>query len=530
MVVSMTNISPTHGSRYYAQEGYSSESKSFSAPVPPTSGHSSNWYGKLAPRLGVSGQIDSQILGELLNGRSPDGETLINKDHLAKGAKARAGLDLTSSAPKSVSIQALVFGDQRLEMAHREATARMLDLLEDRYTFTRQMVGGNRIRVKTGEALIAQFHHHTSRELDPQLHTHNIILNLQQLEAGKWRSLDNEAIYRAKMLLGLVYRNELAREVQRLGYAIEVVNYRQGLWELKGFSAKGIDQFSKRSQQIEQQAGTHATSQHKAWIAIASGRRKKQFISPEELATRWQAEAIALNLAPIEPKRATQWSPDAFMAEVLVQASVNQLASQSTLFRQEAIEKIVLTQVGQTSLSEVQKAIAHHPNLTAFTDSRGQQFCTFQETPITHDRTKTISESSRPSFTQADSNSVAGLRPDHTESSSTRFSTGNQFGHNFPTSPDSWTGREGLAKLAPTSTRACDSGTVGAAASVAQTSANGTDSIAATPANPTDDDRTPECCFEQADGDLSAGVNPTTDQLGNRAQNDDPSQLERDRQ
>lgn len=152
MVVSITNISPTHGSGYYAQEGYTLEDKNSQ-----TVRQSSSWYGKLAQSVGVDGQINSQIFSDLLHGRSPNGETLVKKDHLAKGAKARAGIDLTTSAPKSVSVQSLVFGDQRLELAHREATARMLDFLEERYTCTRQMVKGNRIRVQTEAALIAQF-------------------------------------------------------------------------------------------------------------------------------------------------------------------------------------------------------------------------------------------------------------------------------------------------------------------------------------------------------------------------------------
>lgn len=528
MVVSITNISPTHGSRYYAQEGHYSENKTFNATVTQTIEQPSNWYGKLAQTVGVHGAIDSQVFNDLLHGRSPNGQTLIDKNHVAKGAKARAGIDLTTSAPKSVSIQALVFGDQRLELAHREATARMLDFLEERYTFTRQMLRGCRTKVQTGAALIAQFHHDTSRELDPQLHTHNILLNLQQLHDGKWRSLDNEAIYRAKMLLGLVYRNELAREVQRLGYEIEVTNYRQGLWELKGFSSKGIDQFSKRRQQIGQQAGSDASSQHKAWVAIASGRKKKQFISREALTARWQEEAIALNLAPIEPKRETQDSTNSFMAEALVQAAVDQLVCQSGLFRQEAIEKFVLTQVGQTSLSELQAAIAHHPNLILSTDSKGQRFCIFQE-KLNYDRTANIPEFSRPAFTQPDANAVAGLRSDHIESSSTHFGADGRWWQNLPSCPGISTRREGLGELEPSSSDTRIRRAVGETATMAQTSAHSPDSTPATPSNSTDGNQPSEWGLQQADGDLSAGVNRASDSAHYITQTQDDSQLERDR-
>jgi conjugative relaxase-like TrwC/TraI family protein len=528
MVVSIKNISPTHGSSYYAQEGHYSESKTRSFTITEFSQRPSNWYGKLAPTLEVSGQVETQIFNHLLKGRSPNDETLVSK-HLAKGAKARAGIDLTTSAPKSVSLQALMFNDQRLEMAHREATNQMLDFLEERYAFTRQMVGGNRTKLQTGKALIAQFHHDTSRELDPQLHTHNIILNLQQTEDGKWRSLDNEAIYRAKMLLGLVYRNELARKVQQLGYEIEVVNYRQGLWELKGFSSKQLDQFSKRSQQIQQQAGIDASSQHKAWVAIASGRKKKQSISREELAVRWQEEAIAFDLAPIEPKRETPFSVNSSMAKVLVQVAVEQLASQSATFCQGAIEKVVLSHVGQVSLGELQAAIAYHPNLIISTDLKGHRFCTYQET-ATHDRTEIISEFSRSGISDPGSDAVAGICPNNRESSSTfyGFGTVSQFRQSLPPCPGVPSGRGGLAELAPTSTSTSDSRTIGEAATMAQTASNSPDSTATTSGESADGDQSLELSLQQVNPTLSGGVDSTNSTLQIYDEQDE-LQLERDR-
>ncbi|MBD1846893.1 relaxase domain-containing protein [Cyanobacteria bacterium FACHB-63] len=254
MVVSIKNISPTHGSHYYTKEGNSLDLYDCS-----------NWYGRLVQAFELAESVESHPLTCLLRGRSPTGETLIDKSriHSQSQIKERAGIDLTTSAPKSVSIQALVFGDLRLELAHQVATVRMLDVLEERYAITRQMQNGKRQKVVTGKLAIAQFHHDTSREFDPQLHTHNIVLNLQQLPNGKWRSLDNTAIYEAKMLLGQIYRNELAREVQELGYEIQVTNHHLGLWELKGYSSPQIKAFSKRSQQIQQQAGEDASSTHK---------------------------------------------------------------------------------------------------------------------------------------------------------------------------------------------------------------------------------------------------------------------------
>ena len=245
----------------------------------------------------------------------------------------RAGLDLTTSAPKSVSLQALVFQDRRLEAAHQKATEQMLSCLEERYACTRLTQGGKRQTVLTGQLAIAQFHHDSSRSLDPQLHTHNLILNLQQQPDGQWRSLDNEAIYRAKMLLGKIYRNELALEVQNLGYRIQVTNDRHGLWELQGFTPQQLEQFSKRAQQIQAAAGEDASSRKKAWITLTSGRQDKQTVDRSQLVDRWQQEAAQAGLQPIQ---AIPTVPIVFQAEPLVNAALKRITKPT--FRREELE------------------------------------------------------------------------------------------------------------------------------------------------------------------------------------------------
>jgi conjugative relaxase-like TrwC/TraI family protein len=301
MVVSIVNISPAHGSRYYTQEGNYADLEQHQ--------HSS-WNGKLVQVLGLAGVVEPQPLTHLLHGRSPTGEQLINKSQLHRQQEnareqgktvpmERAGIDLTSSAPKSVSIQALVFGDRCLEEAHRYANDRMLQFLEENYACTRIRQNGQRTRIQTGQLAIAQFHHDTSRALDPQLHTHNLILNLQQRPDGKWQSLDNESIYQARTQLGKRYRQELAKAVQALGYEIEVTNSKHEFWELKGYSQQQLEQFSKRTQQIQAAAGEDASSREKAWITMTSGRQQKQSLPRSSLISRWQQEAIVVGMTPV---------------------------------------------------------------------------------------------------------------------------------------------------------------------------------------------------------------------------------------
>ena len=130
----------------------------------------------------------------------------------------RAGDDLTFSAPKSLSLACLVNGDRRLEAAHRQAAKTAMEVVQARYAQTR--IKGERIQ--TDNLTVAIFHHDTSRDLDPQLHSHCFVANTTQKADGTWQSRTAEAFYHHKMVLGQIYRNQLALAVQQLGYEIEV--------------------------------------------------------------------------------------------------------------------------------------------------------------------------------------------------------------------------------------------------------------------------------------------------------------------
>lgn len=299
MVVSLSNVSPNHARHYYQSTRECS---------------STAWSGKLTQALGIA-QLDVQTNAfvSLLQGHSPNGERLVDKTRVHQqqaNAKAagenspteRAGIDLTTSAPKSVSLQALVFGDRQLEAAHQHANHEMLRVLEERYAYTRITEAGKRFKVATGEVAIACFHHDTSRALDPQLHTHNVILNLQHHpKTGRWQSLDNTEIYKAKMLLGQIYRNELACAIQDLGYSIHVTNKQHGLWELEGFTQKQLRAFSTRINQIEEAVGVGASSKAQAW-ANRMTRPSKVEYDQGELRHYWQDQAQATGLIGLQPQ------------------------------------------------------------------------------------------------------------------------------------------------------------------------------------------------------------------------------------
>src|SRR5579863_10756408 len=148
------------------------------------------WQGRLAEDYGLAGEVGAEQFALLSEGRHPvTGNQLVRhrRSHeyqtadgkTVKPVEHRAGWDATFSAPKSVSITALVGGDDRVRLAHREAVAAALSELE---RFTQARIGGNHPAETTGQFVAAKFEHDTARPVDgyaaPQLHTHAVIFNI----------------------------------------------------------------------------------------------------------------------------------------------------------------------------------------------------------------------------------------------------------------------------------------------------------------------------------------------------------------
>ena len=232
MVASIGAIaSASQGVSYYEQDGYYANDD-------PAHKEASAWNGKGAESLGLSGPVDADQFKEILEGQIPDG----SGRRLGRKAKDgslnhRPGRDVTFSAPKSVSLAALIGGDRRVVDAHDRAVERTLAWMEKNVLETRlsDPATGGMVRAGGQKMVAATFRHDTSRNLDPQLHTHAVIANMLQGEGGKWRTMANESLYRAQKLIGTVYRNELARGLGKLGYGIEKT-HADGRFEIAGVS------------------------------------------------------------------------------------------------------------------------------------------------------------------------------------------------------------------------------------------------------------------------------------------------------
>ncbi|WP_335903141.1 MobF family relaxase [Shewanella algae] len=264
----------------------------------------SAWVGSGAEALSLVGEVERETFKSLLDGRLPDGQQV---GTFRDGEwKHQPGTDLTFSAPKSVSILAEVAGDKRLLEAHDRAVQAVLQYIESEYIVTR-----NRSRTqdtveyeKTGSLVAATFKHTTSRALDPQLHTHCVVMNLTQRNDGQWRSTENKPIFIDQKHLGLVYRQFLAQEVGSLGFRLEHQG-KDGTWEIAGVSKDTVRELSKRSEAIRDALEARGKTRETATAgeketATLDTRDRKVAAERGELLNRWHAELGEEKLTELE--------------------------------------------------------------------------------------------------------------------------------------------------------------------------------------------------------------------------------------
>lgn len=251
------------------------------------------WHGRLAERFGLSGPVSEEHFARLAEGQHPiTGEQLVrhrvvqeyerNDGSKVAPVEHRAGWDATFSAPKSVSLTALVGGDDRVREAHRAAVDTTLTELE-RYTQAR--LGGNRPAETTGAFAVAKFEHDTARPVDgyaaPQLHTHAVIFNVTERESGQTRALQERALFESQQFATAVYQSELTYRLRSLGY--EIAPGRSGAPEIKGYTQEYLDASSPRSQQIRAYLERSGFEGHEAaQIAAHSTRDSKKAVSVGE--------------------------------------------------------------------------------------------------------------------------------------------------------------------------------------------------------------------------------------------------------
>ncbi|RQT22071.1 MobF family relaxase [Burkholderia contaminans] len=262
----------------------------------------SAWFGKGAATLGLNGQVDRHEFFKLLSGQV-GGEQLgrvVLDENGEPEVVHRPGIDLTFSAPKSVSIAAEVFEDRDVRLAHEDAVKEALEYVEAYAAQARKTVDGQTVTEETGNVVVALFRHNTSRDLDPDTHTHALVMNATQRSDGEWRSLTNDALYVQQKVIGAVYTSSLARGLQKRGYAITAPD-KNGNFELVGVTREQIEHFSQRSAARDRWLRANgidpanATPAEKERAVLAT-RERKVGVDHEALAGQWRARAAAVEL------------------------------------------------------------------------------------------------------------------------------------------------------------------------------------------------------------------------------------------
>ena len=315
------------------------------------------WQGKGAEALGLSGAVSREDFAAALRGYKPGAEGTTPEALVQNaGDKHMAGWDLTFSAPKSVSVLwALAPEDvqARLATAHDEAVTEALKFVEDHASFTRRGKGGA-IQEKVNGLLVSTFQHGTSREQDPQLHTHSFVHNVAERQDGTWGSIDSRHFYRWKMASGAYYRAALAEKMQELGFEVR----RDG----KSFAVAGVSDavekhFSKRRAQIEDVLERMGATGAKASATVALKTRKAKTAQDREaLNQQWQQEAAELGFAWQDKDRS---KPVERLQMAERDDMLHQLTEQSSTFDERRLwEKVATEAQGALSTKDIAGVVA----------------------------------------------------------------------------------------------------------------------------------------------------------------------------
>ena len=279
-------------SKYYHEEGYYKDGEEQGKAT-------SFWHGQAAKEEGLIGQVDDEVFVKLAEGIAPDGSNLTA---IRNGKTDRiVGWDYTFSAPKSVSVVALIGGDSRIIEAHNKAVKTTLDLAEQESLKVRVYNKETKRNdyVANQKGIFAVFQHDTSRKLDPQLHSHAIILNMAKGDDDKYRAVANKEFYNNRKFYDAVYKAELAAGLKELGYDL-TREQKNGDIIIKGVDKEVTDTFSKRSQEIKEMVKSSTDPNKSAAAeraALATRSAKNNDVDRSELFEVWQKESQEAGLS-----------------------------------------------------------------------------------------------------------------------------------------------------------------------------------------------------------------------------------------
>ena len=366
-------LSASQARTYHAREFAAHEQNYWSRDQ---QGHS-EWQGRLTEQWGLHGAVGSEHFARLSEGQHPYTEEQLVRHQVSRtyegkfgrevtSAEHRAGWDATFSAPKSVSLTALVGGDDRVREAHRESVRVALRELE-RYTQAR--IGNVHAPETTGKFIAATFEHDTARPVDgyaaPQLHTHAVIFNVTERDNGQHRALQPHEMFVSQRYATAVYRSELALRLDKLGYELE--RGKHGQPEIRGYTKEYLEASSPRREQIKdhlREQGIDGAAA--AQIAAHHTRDHKELLSPEEVLRRHrelsaqhghQADKIVAEARGHGQQQRQQhdYSPEQAAQRAVTHARDHIFERSAVADRRDILESALNRGMGQTTFAQVRQ-------------------------------------------------------------------------------------------------------------------------------------------------------------------------------
>lgn len=308
------------------------------------------WFGELAKDLLLFGDVQKGQLRAMFQGLHP-----LTNESLASnaGTQHKAGWDLTFSAPKSVSVLwavADVEERQLFTVAHDEAVRAAMVYLQSRAFSSRDRMGASRV----DEVLAAVFQHGSSRELDPQLHSHVLVANLAARGDGSFSAIDFDSRY--KMAAGAIYRAEFASRLREAGYQIE---RDQKSFRIVGVDKWVCDHFSKRRNQILQNMQESGYIGPKAaGIAALATREAKVAVARIGLYDAWREEAAELGFVGVSVNKQSELGTAESIDKVNIDSVLRALTDSSSTFTIMQFEAAIAVEAqGRFDAVQVEKLI-----------------------------------------------------------------------------------------------------------------------------------------------------------------------------
>jgi len=353
---------------------------------------SGEWHGKLAAQWGLRGEVGEEQFHRLSVGQHPitceqlvrhqvAREYVNERGEKVKTMDHRAGWDATFSAPKSVSLTALVGSDERVREAHRASVNVALDELEN---YVQARLGGDIPAETTGKWVAAKFEHDSARPVEgyaaPQLHTHVVFFNVTETGDGQARPLQPRELYKTQQYATAVYRSELAYRLRQLGYEIE--RGESGQPEIKGYSKEYLNASSPRRRQIEQHlAKENLRGARAAQIAAHQTREEKLHISHEEMQARHRAMAQAFGNEPAQVVAMSQArgleihppAPRGSVESALTFSKERNFEREAVAEERDLLRDALKRSMGEATLDQVRAEFARHIEAGKYNRMEGNQ-------------------------------------------------------------------------------------------------------------------------------------------------------------